>query len=175
MRSKSSSEPSKPKSFAEEHCPAFSPESILPRLQPLEGPKFPTLSDLAKAPELPTVSAVPQPKRLYEALVSNPLVLYHSYLDDPESFEEGTAELIQELMTGRRSYDNLNAEELSLLDRAAVQMAHARTPREKERARAMPEREGSSLAIRAAQGELDSDGDDFEIPDIVPTTRWWNQ
>lgn len=176
MRSKTSSSPSKPNSFVEQHFPAFSPESILPRLQPPEAPKFPSLSELATSqptasPALPSVAQTPGPRRLYEALVNDPLTLYHSYLNDPEGFEEGTAELAQQLMTGRRSYEDLDEAEKGLLDRAAVQLAHAKSPRQREVVKAQ---RAPSEALRAAYGELDEE-DEIPIPDVPVASFWWRQ
>jgi len=103
--------------------------------------------------------------------VNDPLVLYHGYLSDPEGFEEGTAELAQQLMTGRRSYGELDEAEKGLLDRAAVQLAHAKSPRQREAAQGQ---RAPSEALRAAQGELD-DEDEVPIPDSPVASFWWRQ
>lgn len=91
----------------------------LPPSLALLAPTFPTFSAL-------TVEAGKlQPERtkrdgLFAALLKDPRVLLQDLLDSPSKYEDGVASLLQDLVGGRRSLEDLSPAEMQLLDRAVL-------------------------------------------------------
>jgi hypothetical protein len=61
--------------------------------------------------------------RLFENLLGEPSILYSDLLEDPKRYEEGVAELLLLLITGRKKLSELNDMELNLLDRATIEFS----------------------------------------------------
>lgn len=113
---------------------------------------------------------------LFESLVGDPIVLFSGVLDNPDTYEDGVSELLQELVYKKRPVAELSLEERALLDRAAIDFASAKRPRPPPRVKPRPSPVRSSLPApaRAACGEEGSNDDrpPIEIPD-APPTFWW--
>lgn len=101
-----------------------------------------------------------------------------SVLDNPDVYEEGVAELLQEMVYKGRGLDELTEQERGLLDRAALDLASDKRPRPpapkphppRHQTRQQPK------ALQAAKGELPSQASSssgpLEIPKSPPTF-WW--
>lgn len=162
------------------HSPAFSPSKILPRLRPPQAPTFPTLWQLAGAqmrePDRPKTDG------LFEQLIGEPLLLFQSLLDDPNAFEPGVSELLQDLINKHRELSNLNPEEHDLLNRAAIDFATTKRPTPRHPSPS-PTPQRLPAAARMAVGEEEPELEYrehsrpvriIEIPD-EPPTFWWRK
>lgn len=115
-----------PNSFVEDHSPVFLAQKISNGLKPLPPLKFPTLYQLAGA----QITEPDRQKRdgLFQQLIGEPLLLFQSLLDDPEMYETGVSELLQDLINKRRTLAELDHSEQELLNRAAIDFATAKRP-----------------------------------------------
>lgn len=98
------------------------PRLNLPPSLALLAPTFPTLSALATVKE----ESQPTPASssgLFQALLRDPTVLLQSLLDDPTRYEEGVGVVVQDLVSGRRKFEELSPAESTLLDRATIDFA----------------------------------------------------
>ena len=95
-----------------------SPLISLMQLHPLLPPKFPTWSELTQTP-----SDSPRSSRrqgLFDSLIGDPHVMFDDLLRDPSKYEEGVAELLMSLVSGRRKLIDLSPTEMEALDRATL-------------------------------------------------------
>ncbi len=112
-------------------------------------------------------------------MIGDPLVLFHSLLDRPETFEPGVSELLQGLVSGKRSLDDLSSNESELLNRAAIDFATAKRP--KPAPKPMAPRRLPSAARMAAKQEPEYEWRDHGRPVKVidvpegPATFWWRK
>lgn len=98
-------------------------------LRPLPVSTYLSLVALAQsAPHTPPVSSASRPRGngLFETLLGDPLVLYQEVLEDPNRFEDGVVELVQQLVSGATSLDALTSMEKDLLDRAVLDWSRPR-------------------------------------------------
>jgi len=139
---------------------------------------------------------VPRPERqsgLFTALLGDPKVLYYEILEDPERFEDGVSDLVQQLVAGARTLESLTRDEHNLLDRATLDWSTPRhrtpgsaEPRPISRDSVPPAVEHltyeDALADPAVELEYSEDGRHVPIlegsaaPDIpgeAPETFWW--
>lgn len=102
-------------------------------------PTFPTWSELIGG-----VGTAPKPgpkQELFAALIGDARELFQELLDDPSRFEPEVAELLQQIINGRRRFEDMDKMERGLLNRAAVDFAQMQSP--------APKREGPKEAPRA--------------------------
>jgi hypothetical protein len=162
---RSSTEPIS-RSSAKDYLDSFR-QSILKRstLPPLES--YRTSSESVGAMGQVAEKAAPR-KGLFESLIGDPRVLFYDLLDAPDSFEPGTAELLQELISGKPQ-ESLTKEQASLLDRATLVYASVKKPKPTKglESRGMPE--AAKMASRDEEDEPE-----VTIPEL-PTgpTFWW--
>ncbi len=102
----------------------LSPGLVQPPQMPLLSPPvahFPTFQELV----MEQVADVPPPANdgLFFQLVRDPRLLYRAYLDDPTMFDDETAMLLQQLMSGQRKLEELKAQEQEILNRATAELA----------------------------------------------------
>ncbi len=118
----------KPKFFALVPPPTTTPPPSLQAAMPPEAPKPPSILALELAPATPLQPA--SGRGLFESLVADPRVLFHGLLESPESYESGVSELLQNLVSGRKKREELTPEESLLLDRATVEFAAGKRPKQ---------------------------------------------
>ena len=175
-------------------CPPSIPTTTsLPSPQ-LLAPRFPSLFALAESHRLAGESAKPKSPGLFDALVGDPRVLYYELMEDPSRFEEETATLVQQMVSGQKQYENLSSAERTMLDRATLDWARSRhqkptTPpgSSKPRAPAQPEAvrhltRADAIADPSVELEYREDGQHVPIQhtssalDIPkPPTNWWRK
>lgn len=111
----------------------------------LPAPKFPSFSELVGAIE----SAPPETKRsgLFLDLVGDPQVLYQDLLEDPNRYEEGVSNLLQDLTSGQRSIDELSKTEMHLLDRAVLDFNQPKRPRPEPKLAPVPKTKKSRVKL----------------------------
>lgn len=103
---------------------------------------------------------------LFESLIGDPRVLFYDLLDEPDSYESGTAELLQELINGKK-IDELTPEQIALLDRAVLVHASTKIPRKSK-----PKTPDSALRMVSGEDEEES-GPTFVMP--TGPTFWWRR
>lgn len=141
----------------------------------------------------PAQSPPPRSRGLFEAMIGDPRVLYYELLEDPTRFEEGTSELVQQLVAGARSLSSLNQQEMYLLDRAVLDWTkprHSSPGPVATSSRTSPPLP-AALAHLTREELLDDPGVELEyredgqhmpvidlapeIPMERPTTFWWRK
>lgn len=147
---------------------------------PPQAPKPPAPPSLSTPPalELADASRPERRKGLFEALISDERVLYHGLLEDPERYEEGTSELLQQLVSGQKSKEELSDEELELLDRATLEFASAARPKSHSNRRPAPTPRQEKLSPpEEAELIYQEHGPSIKEMDIPnsPPTRWWEK
>lgn len=174
----------------------------LKELQPLSPPTPPTLQPFPNFFELAEEEAQrlstklperrPGERRLFEALLGDPKVLYLEYLEDPSRFDEETGELVQQLSHGALHLKDLNQEQMQLLDLATLEYAAPRRSRKpfdetkstSEQSRMVMEHLTRREALDDPDIELEyrEDGNhtpimsSVEMPNLEgPPTRWWEK
>lgn len=115
------------------------PRLNLPPSLALLAPTFPTLSALATTKEKPQPTSTSS-NGLFQALLRDPAVLLQGLLDDPTRYEEGVGAVVQDLVSGRRKFEDLSPAESTLLDRATIDFAQP--VRRKTAAAPVPTRRG---------------------------------
>jgi len=164
--------------FSQEHFPDFLAENSLRPLSPLMAPTSPTL--FALSGESVTAKKRVGRRELFDALIGDARVLFQEYLDDPDRFEDGTGELLQEMVNGRKKFSDLERKDKDLMNRAAIDFASSKGPApKKERAPRHQSRE-LPAAAQMASGELawsDDGKHSPPTPDIPnkPATFWWRK
>ncbi len=163
----------------EAHSPVFLAQKISTGLQPLQPLKFPTLYQLAGAQR--TEPARQKSDGLFQQLIGEPLLLFQSLLDDPEMFETGVSELLQELISNHRQLSELDHEEQELLNRAAIDFATAKRPSPKPEPETTPTPRGLPAAARMAMSEPELEYREhgrpvpvIDVPKSAPTF-WWRK
>jgi hypothetical protein len=117
---------------------------------------------------------------LFESLIADPRVLFHGLLEDPESYEDGVSELLQNLVSGRAKREELTPQELQLLDRATLEFASAKRPKPPggPPARAPQQQQQSKVTppeeVELIYQEKGPPIPDMELPDSPPT-NWWKK
>lgn len=137
-------------------------------LQPLEPLKFPTFAELASEVTPPPPS---RPQTLFN-IVGDPTILFSDLLDNPEKYEAGVDELLQELVHKRKRMDELSAQELQLLNRAVVafMQAPARKPPPAPTRRAPPEPEPEAFDLDEQGAPMPAE---IDLPDAP--SFWWQR
>lgn len=170
-------------SFSRAHFPDFLESNRLRPLQPPTATTFPSWFELAGAVDTGTR---PEPKQeLFSALIGDARVLFQELLDDPSRFEEGVAELLQQLINSRRTFEEMTPEERDLLNRAAIDFATNKSAAPKK-VETPSEGGGMPAAARAAMSSEDEEPElewgesgrhvplSAELPDSPPTF-WWQK
>jgi len=116
---------------------------------------------------------------LFESLIADERVLFHGLLEDPERYEEGTSELLQQLVSGQKKREELSLQELELLDRATLEFASAARPKGPSSRRPMPDPRRREHISPPEEAELvyregGPPTKEIDIPDSPPT-RWWEK
>jgi len=89
-------------------------------------PRFPTFLELVGES---VAERSPEPsKELFEALMADPRVLFQELLEDPSRFDEGVAELLQEIITGTKKFSELSRTDRDLLNHATIDFATNKRP-----------------------------------------------
>ena len=172
-----------PSLFELVHSPVFLASKTLPKLRPPQPPKFPTLYQLAGAQR---TELVPQRNEgLFQQLIGEPLVLFQSLLDDPELYEPGVSELLQDLINKRRELAALSHEEQELLNRAAIDFATDKRPTTRQPELPTTPREpgrlpaAAHMAMSQEEPELEyrEHGRPVKVIDVPdsPPTFWWRK
>lgn len=100
------------------------------RLHPLLPRRSPTLSELARTPaDSPSSSRA---TGLFCNLVGLPEVMLDDLLRDPEKYEAGVADLLQDLTSGRRQLQSLDTTEMAVLDRATLDFSRSSSKKQSE-------------------------------------------
>jgi hypothetical protein len=137
-------------------------------VQPLQTLRFPTLVELASEESNPPPPSTAQPLM---SLVGGPEVLFSDLLDHPEKYEKGTDELLQLLVSGQLKADSLNAQDLQLLNEAALSFT-------KPRKKVKVEVHTPPKAHHEEEADLDESGaplpPDLDLPP-EPPLFWWQR
>jgi hypothetical protein len=167
-----------PSLFELVHTPVFLASKTSTELRPPAPLRFPTLWELAGAQT--TAQERQKSDGLFQQLIGEPLLLFQSLLDDPERFEPGVSELLQDLINKRTELAALSHEEQELLNRAAIEFATAKRPQPKASTpkpvqRAMP----AAARMATEQSEVEyreggRTGKTIDVPKAAPTF-WWRK
>ena len=126
---------------------------------------------------------------LFESLIGDPTIIFQSLLDDPARYEDGVAELLQELIYRRKRIEDLTEEELELLNRAALEFTQGK-PTKKELPLPAELMKKAPMSVRAALGDFEDDDEpDLEFREVgrpqavaapivlppTPPSFWWKQ
>jgi len=148
-----------------------------PKLLKPQAPIFPTFNELVSQPVL---SEKPQQRGIFSDLVRDPAYLYQEYLDRPEDFDEGTADLLMKLVSRQKKVEELTPDEMKKLDEATIELAQHSPKPEKQ----------PDVRESLFQTLLDDDDDEPEITwgdhgpvleemeqPFMPTvpTKWWDK
>ncbi len=144
---------------------------------PLTAPTFPTFFELAGASVTET-SPAPS-KELFQSLIGDPRVLFQELLEDPSRFDEGVAESLQELISGK-PFNELERSQRDLLNKATIDFATNKRPTKPKEA---APKQRLSAAEKAAEEddepelEWGSHGPRLAPPDAPSAmpTFWWRQ
>jgi hypothetical protein len=149
-----------------------SPLITLMQLHPLVPPRFPKWSELLEK-ETPSEKSSPR-RGLFSDLVGNPEVILDDLLRRPKIYEEGVAELLQELVTGRKTLAGLSQSEMDLLDRATLDLNSSRRPLEKTamKKKATPSEVDEDVAL-SEDGDLGAAMPEDLIPDVAMIPSWF--
>ena len=165
-----------PSLFEMVHAPVFLASKTSTELKPPTPLRFPTFWELAGAQ-----TTAPERQKndgLFRQLIGEPLLLFQSLLDDPDRFETGVSELLQDLINKRKELAALSQEEQELLNRAAIDFATAKSPRPKAEPSRHQARELPAAARQAVeQSEVEyreggGTGRTINVPKTAPTF-WW--
>ena len=111
----------------ESRSPGSTHQLSLPPSLALLAPTFPTFTALATLQE---DQQTPRPSGLYVSLLDDPKVLLQDLLSNPAKYEPGVAELLQDLVAGRREHGALSTQQSELLDRAVIDFTQPNRRRE---------------------------------------------
>ena len=140
--------------------PDFSRLNNLMHLQAPLAPRFPTFSELV------TESVPEKPKRarglFAELLGSSAETLFGDLLDHPDKYEDGVAELVQQLISGAKKLEELSEQERDLLNRATLDFAH--NP---------PRKQDAELRVAPAPPSPYSDEQEIEMEMPAADAFWW--
>ena len=141
----------------------------LPSLKPQPFPKFPTFSELAGASVNEPV-AKPKETGLFEGLMGgDPRALFQDLVSCPHKYQPGTDTLLQQMLSGQKTPDNLTPDERLLLDHATLEYTQpSRIPVEEEPIIPMPKKDDPANYLP----ELADDADD-EPPTRGPMNAYW--
>lgn len=101
--------------------PLISLMGIFP-LVPPQPPRFPP------SPGSSSARSSSQPG-LFSSLVGSPEVMFDDLLRDPEKYESGVSELLQQLILKQKQISSLSPEEMDLLDRATLDLNRSSSPK----------------------------------------------
>lgn len=139
----------------------------LMQLQPLVPPRFPTLSELLRPPVVSKSSS--PPSGLFCSLVGVPEVMFDDLLRDPKKYEDGVAELLQEMIQGSKTIGSLSSSEMRLLDRATLDLNRSSSAKPSESSKpSTPEKPKTS-----SESEGTETTSDELIPDGSLVPEWF--
>lgn len=138
-------------------------------VRPLPPLRFPTLAELANE----TTPLPPSKPQTLFNMVGDPALLFSDLLDNPEKYGEGVDELLQQLVQGQKKLEELNAQEMQLLNNAAV--AFVQAPNRK--AAPIPARRRAQPA-EPEEADLDEHGAPMPTEELVlpeAPSFWWKR
>lgn len=91
--------------------------NLLPLLQ-LATPTFPSLTNCVR--ESTSIERPKKRKGLFSELIGDPQIIFQDLLLNPNKYEEGVSELIQDLVSKRKTLERLDEREMQMLDRAVI-------------------------------------------------------
>jgi hypothetical protein len=161
----------------------FPDYSTLPgseQLKPLSVPRFPTFFELASQTESPSKK---RETGLFEGLLGDPTVLFNDLLDNPGKYEAGVDQVVQRLVSGQASLDDLNEQERQLLDRATLDFSQPRRSEEPLSPKPAPRRDpaddlepeelGDELGPQEPGDEEDEERKPTTGPQGPMKAFWW--
>lgn len=106
-------------------------------------------------------------------------MLFHGLLEAPERYEEGTDELLQQLVSGQKNRGELTPQERELLNRATLEFAAGTRPTpsgEKQQQTPSPRRSRLTPPeeVELIYNENGPPTVDMDLPESPPT-RWWER
>lgn len=125
-------------SFPDYRAPILPAESFPSAPAPAAFPKFPTVQEMLEHehglkthPLLRLAETPPRPTSLFQGLMGGRLeVLLQDAADHPERYDEVELLMLQELATGTRKLEGMTAAEREVLDRATLDYAAVRPPKD---------------------------------------------
>jgi hypothetical protein len=137
-------------------------------VQPLPPLRFPTLAELANE----TTPAPPSKPQTLFNMVGDPALLFNDLLDNPEKYGEGVDTLLQQLVQGQKKLEDLNAQDVQLLNNAAVSFVQAPS----KKAAPLPRRRVQPA--KPEESDLDEHGAPVPSEELVlpeAPSFWWKR
>lgn len=145
--------------------PLASPLLTLMQLHPLLPSKFPTLSELARTPSVSPPSS--NASGLFCTLVGQPEYMLDDLLRDPKKYETGVSELLQSLVSGSKTLQTLSSEEMTLLDRATLDLNRSSSKKPFESSEDSSKLKTPKPSSKASKNE-EPKSEDRLPPDLIP-------
>jgi len=111
----------------------------LPPSLALLAPTFPTFGALVTLSE-DRPEARPKREGLYHSLLGDPQPILQDLLANPQKYEPGVAELVQDLASSRKKTNELSTREVELLDRATIDFSQPTRRKPVEQAPVQPKK-----------------------------------
>ena len=158
----------------------------------LLAPSFPSFAALVEGEQLREQEKKKPSQELFDAILGDPRVLYYELMEDPSRFEEGTAELIQQIVSGQKPYETLSAAEKNQLNLATLDWARSRHQKRESPTSSGPPVQRSeavkhltraeALADPSVELEYREDGQHMPVTSEAPSpdipkapTHWWRK